>query len=204
MEPVVKPADCALLVALPLSHEEFWRQFADSDHHHFSQHVAMTLGSPRVCDAWTSYRRDVVLIEHAARELAGLGGSVETSATLEHWQRAFATRKVVALLAHAPDPEHIELGDRIVSTAELTAAAPAGFAGVIDLMSCFSLPLALALKERCRSRPDGDCVVIGNQHAAMVSARVFRFICTIRLLHRRADRYSHANYDVAKELIHRL
>jgi len=198
---IVTPADCALLVGVPLTRSEFERQFEDP-RHDFSRHVARELGGGSGAeDAWYAYRSSVEIVESAVRLLERWGGHVVPRATVADWPAALASHKAVALLAHAPADAQLELASGIIETNELVERSSREFAGVIDLMSCYSLTLAMAIKAHARmGREPAKCMVIANNARTLISARAFRFICVLQLLRSRPLGYAEATHLIGREL----
>jgi hypothetical protein len=110
-----------------------------------------------------------------------------------HLERVFLEECFRGALRPAP---LLELRDGLVTMANLDAAIPPDFAGVLDLSVCNSVAIAELIKRRRR-----DCLVVHNSFLARLDVRLDRFALAMDILSRRAARYSDVLHSLSLELL---
>jgi hypothetical protein len=131
------PRRFALVLAVPETAAEF-RSLDDSTPRDLARLVP-----------WPVYEeKDLPLIDLVSSSAEKLGVKVYRHARATEWPVVFDGVEVVTLIAHAvrvsddPDPVSIEFVDEQKGNDSVIMEIPAGFDGCIDLMSCFSNPVA--------------------------------------------------------------
>ncbi len=151
---IIKPADCVLAIAIPVSRQSFEAQLERP-------------GQGKLVGGytdWERYRR--FFADRAATMLpriSQLGALVETNLTLDDFGRLLrGNPDVIILLAHWKEPEPgnpgssgrtkgtVEFADGFAEVADIVARIPLDTESFIDLNVCTSEPLSVAIK---RDRP---------------------------------------------------
>ncbi len=201
---IVSPRDCELLVGIPLSAEDFTADLARPGLEYGAIFRDKFPGA-RLSLVAGEYERLVAKpVRAMAEKVARLGVRVERCATHESLAPAFARSRVVALMAHSPEPESefpggdadmaersawrcIELRDGPATVGELAGAIPADWNGIVDFVACESSIHAHALKRR---HPGSTFIV--NRGSATPVFRMRRFHASIALLRQQPKPYGDA------------
>lgn len=173
------PSGCALVIALPLTHDEFSRD-AQAPNKDFVRSWMSHFPGFSTEFAWQEYKRYADLVTDVSQEAAKAGVTVALQATLADWAGALPRCRVTSLIAHCTGPspgDPVAFADGLYRPEDIVAAMPSGYAGTLDLTVCFSLHLAPYIK---RSFP--HCTAIANKHQAQLDHRVAIYRQTLRLL----------------------
>ena len=100
--PPVSPADCALVVAIPLTKAEFLADPAAGRQSNFAHVYTTNFGGDREA-AWQAYERYAALAAHVMEDVERMKVTVRQAASLDDFHRAVATFKVVILVAQWRD-----------------------------------------------------------------------------------------------------
>jgi hypothetical protein len=206
----VSPRDCELLLGIPLTAEDLAadlrcpaKEYAAIFRNHFP--------GAQVGFVLREYERTVAdPVLAIADEVAAWGVRVELRATIDSLRPAFSRSRVVAILAHSPEPgsrpadglvDHvresasrcIELRDGPATIGAVAEQIPDSWDGIVDFIACESSVHAHALKRR---HPMATFIV-NRRHASPV-LRLRRFCASIALLRREPQPYGEAVVAVLK------
>ena len=165
----LKPHNCLLGIAVPLSREQFFHDLKPETEKDFVKSRArrMQLNAEAL---WTiDYEPMVRFVNITTRELMNLGVTVITNFTLNDLTK-IGNMDVFTLIAHWNENKStIELNDKMVTTETLVGQVPVDFKGIFDLTVCHSINLQTAIKKRFSN------LVIANEHAASVEYRLINY-----------------------------
>jgi hypothetical protein len=173
------PADCALVVAIPVTKEEFERDAALGAAKDFAPNIVEQYAG-QISAAWMSYKPFALYLAEVAKYAQDHGVLVKTAASLADWVACLKSRSVVTLVAHCKEtgqPE-VEFADRLFTPTQIVSVMPNSYAGTLDLTVCYSL--AVLVPPIKRSFP--DCSVIANKKPALLDLRLALYHQALRLL----------------------
>jgi hypothetical protein len=134
--------------------------------------------------AWERYKPYADLVTDVSRAASKDGVAVRCRAVLADWVSLLQRVRVVTLMAHcqrgdanASTGDRVEFADGLYHPAQIVAAMPDDYAGVLDLSVCFSLQLAPYIKRRFP-----HCTTIVNKGAARLDHRIAMYRQAIWLL----------------------
>lgn len=95
---VVRPKDCAFLVTVPTTREEFLEDVENPAKDFVRERFSGSALRP--ANQWTLYEPTVLFLAELLAEIQRLGANVVRRATLEDWRAACASSEVIILFAH--------------------------------------------------------------------------------------------------------
>jgi len=99
-EGAVSPADCAIVVAIPLTREAFLEDLDPSAPKDFAKHIARHTPGLRAEAVWDCYRPVAERCRRVLGDIAATGATVVEGGTLSDLQALLAQKKVVTLVGH--------------------------------------------------------------------------------------------------------
>jgi hypothetical protein len=191
---------CGLLVALPLTREQFVADATNARKEFIRRWVA-SFGRYEGAGLWSDYRPIAAYALQIIKEARQGGAAAVTNASFGSWAEMTAARDVVTLVAHimAGPPGAIEYADGPHVLDDVIAALPPAFDGVIDLTVCHS-PRAIAAIKRARPR----CSVLASRHPANLDLRLAMYRQVLRLIDRQGTGYTEALQRVHLAALERL
>lgn len=207
---IVSPADCELLIGIPLSAEEF---LADLRRPEQEYATIFREGFPGAQIEFVAdeYNRAVGKpVCEVLAQVAEWGVGVEKNANIKAVASAFMRARVVGLLAHSPAPPSdalvadgdvaeqsgwrcIELRDGSATIGRLADVIPNGWNGIVDFIACESSAHAHALKRR----HPAATFIVNRRHASPIF-RLRRFCASIAMLRQQPQPYADAVVAVLK------
>ncbi|MGD2071065.1 MAG: hypothetical protein PVI57_20520 [Gemmatimonadota bacterium] len=128
--PSASPADCALLIGIPLEREQFDRDLAAPDRYDFAARIKARYGLS-TDGAWRLYGRSAAYARRVCDEVAGRGVTVVRSAGIDELRSSFRGSGVVSLAGHTrlvplcdsdvEDPDRLQ--QRILAGRDLISSA---------------------------------------------------------------------------------
>ena len=177
----VKPGQCALSIAIPVTRGEFMAHARPESRRDFVRTYAGGFPGLTTEALWRQYEPYATLVTDVAAEVEAMGVAVAWSATLADWRTAMLTRDVVTLVAHSTGGptgvEAVEFADGLHPVDAVAGAIPSTFAGVVDLTLCRSDGPGEAIKRRHR-----DCLILINKDNAKLDYRVVVYRHAMRVL----------------------
>jgi hypothetical protein len=203
----MRPADCALVVTLPLERAEFMADIRSGtdflDQFRARQRTRLLEG------LWTGYEASVATAATIVARARRRGVTVCTRGGLVDFARCLEQHAVVTLVAHwrsarfraneVADPAGVEFVDGIVDVERIVAAIPAAFSGVLDLTGCNSTLLAEEVRRRRRFG-----LVIANAFPATLETRMDLYEAAMRIVEHEGVSYQDAVFMVRSTLRRRI
>lgn len=200
---IVSPHNCELLIGIPLTARALEADFNCPVKEYGAIFRSFFPGAERAF-VLQEYERTVAEPARAiAATVASWGVRVELRATIGTLRSAFARSRVVAILAHSPEPINqptdvtplaaesacrcIELRDGPATIGVIAEQIPNGWDGIVDFIACESSVHAHALKRR----HPGTTFIVNRRHASPI-LRLKRFCACIALLRREPQPYGDA------------
>jgi len=197
-ETVHSPADCALAFAVPMRWAEFERSLGGANRDFVPRLMEANPGRS-AASVWEEY----ALIAKYALDLSArakrAGALIEFDATYAAWRRALERKPVTVLFAHCRHAafDAVEFADGLYTVADVAAAVPTDFAGVLDFAVCYSLQLGQAIKARApRSQ------VLMNKHETALDLRLAMLRQALHLIADGGYSYPAAMTEVRLALTH--
>jgi hypothetical protein len=198
----MRPADCALVVTVPLERAEFMADiYSGTD---FLDQFRARQRTRLLEVLWTIYEANVATAATIIARARGRGVTVCERSGLGDFARCLEQYAVVTLVAHwRPAPQDragaadriggpgVEFVDGVAGVERIVAAIPAGFSGVLDLSVCNSTLLA---EEVRRHRHFG--LVIANACPATLDTRMDLYDAAMRLVQHEGVSYQDAVFMV--------
>ena len=195
------PLDCALAVALPLTRPEFHQDIAEGKD--FVRSWMVQFDGFSTDFGWERYKPYADLVNDVSRAAGKDGVAVRRRATLADWVSLLQRVRIVTLMAHCqrgnargPSGDGVEFADGLYHPAQIVAAMPDNYAGVLDLSVCFSLELAPYVKRRFP-----HCTTIVNKGAARLDHRIAMYRQAIWLLKTASYSYVDAMTEVQMAIL---
>jgi hypothetical protein len=176
---LLRPADCVLASAVPLTRTAFEADRADGSGMEFARQAA----------TWGQYRHEIVdPWEAVAPRVAARGARVVSGATASDITALLLDEsvQVMILMAHSVG-DGLELRGGPMTAEELVHAIPARFTGILDLCACRPLRLAEVLDAR---RPQVLVKLIPRQ--ATPAVWLFLYLLVFEILSRSSITYVEA------------
>jgi hypothetical protein len=191
---------CGLLVAVPLTREQFFADVTDARKEFIRRWVA-SFGGYSVAGLWSDYQPIAAYALQIVKEARQGGVAAVTNASFGSWAEMTAARNVVTLVAHwvGGPPGAIEYADGPHVLDDVVAALPRDFDGVLDLTVCHSTCAIAAIK---RARP--RCSVLANRNPANLDLRLAMYRQVLRLIGREGTGYTEALRRVHLAALERL
>jgi hypothetical protein len=182
----VRPADCALLLAVPLRRSEFLADLAAGTD--FLAHFVARQRSRDIDVLWATYDASAAMAYASAERARRRGVTVRRRAVLADFARCLHEFQVVTLVAHwRAAGLAVEFADGLAPVECVVEAVPPAFEGVLDLTVCNARPLAEEIRRRCpRAR------IIDNPFPATLDMGLELYNATMDLLQRHQMPYEDA------------
>ncbi len=190
---ITRPQDCFLGVAIPLTLEAVQQQLAAPPETYDFIRKYLSHSPDQTWWEIEGGYGDIVekKIRPYLQEVRNKGIEIKEGFSLADLLNIQHGFKIIALLAHSPKIGEVELADGIHTVGAFATAIPKDYAGVFDLINCWSTELQDAIKS-ARS----ECITIGNEGERDLGIAMFVYKQLIKRL-----TTGDVNYvDVRKEL----
>jgi len=199
----MRPADCALVVTVPLERAEFMADIRSGTD--FLDQFRGRQRTRLLEVLWTAYEASVATTATIVACARRRGVIVCTRGGLIDFTRCLERCAVVTLVAHwrsarvraneIEDPAGVEFVDGVAGVETIVAAIPVAFSGVLDLTVCNSTLLAEEVRRRRRFG-----LVIANAFPATLDARMDLYDAAIQLVQHEGVSYQDAVFMVRSTL----
>jgi hypothetical protein len=194
---VIRPHECALGIAIPLTREDFFREMSENSNKDFIRHFARKFEGFTENYIWQRYEDELKIVNQTISVVEQKGVRITKNLTLEAFGNLFQGFQVVSLFSHWKEAsKQIEFYDRLYTIDDVSAVIPTDYKGILDFTVCNSAIFAQKFKENHR-----ESQVIVNRNTTHLAYRMLIYRGIIELLVQQEMDYSEAVMKLRLDLV---